>query len=104
MGPAASRKGSLSLHAQERQKPSANCWLDVGTRQMDAMCLAHESSPTTKGPANSGLDICSYVSEILPTQLVVLTWYYLLMKRHGQHTYASVLREKEEAGSRAQSP
>lgn len=89
---------------QGRQSASANLWLDMGTRQMDAMCLLHESSPTTKGPANSGLDICSYVSEILPTYLVVLTWYYLLMKRHGQHTHAPVLGEKEEVVSCAQSP
>lgn len=60
--------------AQERQRASANHWLDVGTRQMDAMCLVQESLPATKGPAHSGLDICSYVSEILPMCLVVFNF------------------------------
>lgn len=47
---------------------------------MDAMCLAHESSPAAKGTANSGLDCCSYAREIPPTYVVVLIWHYLLMK------------------------
>jgi len=83
---------------------SANCWRDMGTRQMDTTCLAHESSPTRKGPANSALDIGSYVSEILPKCLVVLALYYLLMKKQGQHTCALVPGKKEEVGSCAQSP
>lgn len=90
--------------AQERQRASAKRWLNVGSRQMDAMCSAHESSPITNGPAYTGLDICSYASQILPTCLVVLTLYYLLIKRHGQHACASVLGEMEERGSCAQSP
>lgn len=66
--------------AQRSQMASANHWLNVTIRQMDAMCLAHESSLAAKATANSGLDFCSYAREIPPTCPVVLIWHSLLMK------------------------